>query len=130
MSSVRVISPDWTGILARLQSWADSLVASESNVLGVLLYGSLARDDYVPGSDGDLVVIIRESQDEPVERAALFRAPRIGLPVDLTVYTEAELSRFLTEELPFLKRALTEGRWLATASGWEHPSPAVNKTTN
>jgi hypothetical protein len=80
--------------------------------------------------DGDLVVIIRESQDEPVERAALFRAPRIGLPVDLTVYTEAELSRFLTEELPFLKRALTEGRWLATASGWEHPSPSASKTTN
>ena len=130
MSSVRVISPDWTGILARLQSWADSLVASDTNVLGVLLYGSLARNDHVPGSDGDLIVIISESQDEPAERAVRFRARRIGLPVDLTVYTEEELSRFLTEDLPFLKRALTEGRWLATASGWKHPRLAVSKTRN
>lgn len=121
MSSVRVISPDWTGILNRLQSWAGGLVASSDNVLGVLLHGSLARDDYVPGSDGDLIVIVKSSQDEPAERAARFRAPRIGLPVDLTVYTEAELSRFLSEGLPFLKRALTEGRWLANEPGWEHP---------
>jgi len=118
---VRVISPDWTGILDRLQSWADGLVASGTNVLGVLLYGSLARDDYVPGSDGDVIIIVKEALDEPSERAGLFRTPRIGVPVDLTVYSEEELARFLDERLPFLKRALTEGRWLATAPGWELP---------
>jgi len=118
---VRVISPDWAGILDRLQSWANGLVATGTDVLGVLLYGSLARDDYVPGSDGDLIIIVKESQDEPAERAGRYRPLHIGLPVDLTVYTEAELSRFLKESLPFLKRALTEGRWLATAPGWERP---------
>ena len=121
MSSVRVISPDWTGILDRLQTWADGLVASEINVLGVLLYGSLARNDYVPGSDGDLIIVVKESKDKPADRAAGLRTPRIGLPVDLTVYTETELSSLLNEGLPFLKRALTEGRWLATEPGWKHP---------
>jgi predicted nucleotidyltransferase len=121
MSSVRVISPDWTGILAQLQSWADSLVASDTNVLGVLLYGSLARDDYVPGSDGDLILVIKESRETPDERPAHYQTPRVGIPVDLTVYTEEELSHLLDERLPFLKRAIAEGRWLATAPGWKHP---------
>ena len=121
MSSVRIISPDWTGILDRLQSWADDLVASGKDVLGVLLYGSLARGNHAPGSDGDLIIVVSESNEEPAERAVQFRTPRIGLPVDLTVYTEAELSRLITEKLPFLKQAMTEGRWLATAPEWEHP---------
>lgn len=121
MNSVRVISPDWTGILDRLQSWADGLVASGTNVLGVLLYGSLARGDYVPGSDGDVIIIVKEALDEPAERADLFRTPRIGIPVDLTVYTEAELAHFREENLPFLNRALAEGRWLATETGWDSP---------
>jgi predicted nucleotidyltransferase len=121
MSSVRVISPDWTGILDRLQSWADDLVASDTNVLGVLLYGSLARDDHAPGSDGDLIIVVEDSQDDPADRACRLRIPRIGVPVDLTVYTDAELSHLISEKLPFLKRAMAEGRWLATAPGWKNP---------
>jgi hypothetical protein len=45
----------------------------------------------------------------------------MGVPVDLTVYTDAELSRFFAEGLPFLRRALKEGRWLVTAPGWAPP---------
>ena len=121
MSSVRVISPDWKRILDRLQSWADDLVAAENDVLGVLLYGSLARGDHAPGSDCDVIIVVRESREEPAERGRRFTPSRIGLPVDLTIYTGDELSRLLVEELPFLIRAMSEGRWLATAPGWEHP---------
>jgi predicted nucleotidyltransferase len=121
MSSVRVISPDWTAIREGLQSWADGLVAVERNVLGVLLYGSLARDDHVPGSDGDLMLVVKQSRETPDERPAHYQTPRVGIPVDLTVYTEEELSRLLDERLPFLERAIAEGRWLATAPGWKHP---------
>jgi predicted nucleotidyltransferase len=121
MSSVRVISPDWTVIRQGLQSWADGLVAEDGNVLGVLLYGSLARDDHVPGSDGDLILIIKESPERGDRRAERYQLPRIGIPVDLTVYTDEELSRFIAERLPFLRRALAEGRWLATTPGWKRP---------
>jgi predicted nucleotidyltransferase len=119
---VRVISPDWAGILDRLRSWADDLVASDSNVLGVLLFGSIARDDHVPGSDADLIVIVRDSHTPPAERPSRYDVPRMGLPVDVTVYTVAELRRFLSERLAFLCRAMSEGRWLATATGWSPPA--------
>ena len=121
MSSVRVISPDWPAIFDRLQTWADDLVDADVNIFGVLLYGSLARGDHVPGSDGDLIIVVKESQHAPAERAGRLRVPPLGVPVDLTVYTEAELSRFSIEGLPFLRRALKEGRWLATAPGWTPP---------
>jgi predicted nucleotidyltransferase len=121
MSSVRVISPDWATIFDRLQSWAEDLVTADENVVGVLLYGSLARGDHVPGSDGDLIIVVEESQHEPSERPGQFRPPRMGVPVDLTVYTASELARFFAEGLPFLTRALREGRWLVTAPDWTLP---------
>ncbi len=121
MSSVRVISPDWTGILDRLQSWADQIVASDESVLAVLLYGSLAREHHAPGSDADVIVVLESSETPPAERAERLPPPRIGLATDITVYTEKELSRLVAEGFPFLTRALTEGRWLAMAPGWKHP---------
>jgi predicted nucleotidyltransferase len=123
---VRIISPDWAGIQARLQSWANGLVASDSNVLGVLLFGSLARDDHVPGSDADLIVIVKESRSRPAERPSLYDVPPIGLPVDVTVYTVDELRQLLADGLPFLHRAVSEGRWLATAKGLASPLPSID----
>lgn len=121
MPSVRVISPDWHVILGAACGWAKALVESDDNVCGVLLFGSLARDEHAPGSDADLLVVLRSSPAPPAERAARLPALRLSIPADLVVYTETELEELLAEGLPFLRRALGEGRWLARRQGWQPP---------
>jgi len=118
LSSVRVISVDWTAVRSGLARWAEGLVREDPNVLGVLLYGSLARDDHVPGSDADLLVVVESSPHPSRERPEHLPSPLVPIPADVIVYTKRELRRFLGEGLPFLRRALREGRWLAVAPGW------------
>jgi len=88
-------------------------------VLGVLLYGSLARGDYAPGSDADLLVVLSDSSEPPANRPPLL--PVLGLPIchELLVYTEDELEQ--RANLPFLRRVLAEGRWLSQRTDWQPP---------
>jgi predicted nucleotidyltransferase len=110
---VRLLSPDWRGVFLALEAWAEALVGADPTVLGVLLYGSLARGDYAPGSDADLIVVVTDSPYPPAERP--HRLPSLRLPIcyEILVYTEAELSRLQQQGLPFVRRALAEGKWLA-----------------
>lgn len=120
MSSVRVRSPDWNLVFSRLEAWARALVDSDPRVLGVLLYGSLARGNHAPGSDADLLIVVDRSPFP-----ARFRAqhlPRLRLPVchEELVYTEDEMRQLGADGNHFLHRALREGRWLACRQSW-HP---------
>lgn len=79
----------------------------------VVLFGSQARGDAGAGSDLDLLVI--QESDLPRHRRSvpLYRALREYLfPIDVTVYTPAEIEEY--RELPgsFLTTALREGRVL------------------
>ena len=121
MSSVRVVLPDWRAVFSSLEAWARGLVRDDPAVLGVLLYGSLARGDYAPGSDADLLVVLHESPQQPAERSGLLAPLRLPICYDVVVYTEEELTRLLARSLPFLRRVLSEGRWLSRRVGWEAP---------
>ena len=68
-----------------------------------VLFGSLQRGDAVPGSDADVLLTTDLSFSE---RAAVYRPEDIGIPVDLFVYTCAELA----DGNRFVSRALAEGR--------------------
>ena len=48
LPSVRVLSPDWRKVFRAVEDWATALAGADPNVLGVLLYGSLARGDSRP----------------------------------------------------------------------------------
>lgn len=123
LPSVRVLSPDWRKVFLGLEDWAKALAGADPNVLGVLLYGSLARGDYAPGSDADLIVVVTDSSYRPGERA--YHLPPLRLPIchEILVYTEGELSRLQQEDLPFVRRALAEGRWLAGRGPLEAAPP-------
>lgn len=127
LPSVRVLSPDWREVVLALEAWAEALAADPA-VLGVLLYGSLARGDYAPGSDADLMVIVTDSPYLPAERP--WHLPSLRLPIchQILVYTAAELSRLQQEGSPFVRRALAEGRWLA-GRGPADFSPARPETS-
>jgi uncharacterized protein len=115
LPSVRVLSPDWRKVFRALQDWAAALTGADPNVLGVLLYGSLARGDYAPGSDADLIVVVADSPYPPAERPDHLPPLRLPICYEILVYTEAELSRLQQEDWPFVRRALAEGKWLAVS---------------
>lgn len=128
MSSVRVVCPDWAAVFASLNAWAEELVRADPAVLGVLLYGSLARGDYAPGSDADLLVVLRDSPHEPAERSRFLAPLRLPICYEVLVYTEEELTRLLDGGLPLLRRALADGRWLSRRAGWQPPLPGRGRT--
>lgn len=65
----------------------------------VVLFGSLARGDAVPGSDADVLVVLTEESPlalrHPLDRYEEIKAalPPIGMPVDAFPLTERELAK-------------------------------------
>lgn len=122
MLSVRVVSPDWAAVEGRLARWADEFVHADPTVLGVALFGSLARGDHAPGSDADLLVVVSSSPHPPRERAD--HLPPLRLPIchQAIVYSAGELARLAAAGQPFVRRVLAEARWLARQPGWSLPA--------
>ncbi len=82
--------PDAREVDQAVRQWARRVAALHPDVLRVGYFGSYARGDWGPGSDVDLIVVVR-SCDEPFERrAARLDATGLPVPADVLVYTEAE----------------------------------------
>ena len=82
--------------IAELRDAAQRLVANDGRVLAVGLFGSLAREQALPSSDADvLIVLSTHSQprwfDRIAEYAEAFNAT--SLPVEPFTYTQDELER-------------------------------------
>lgn len=75
-----------------------------------VLFGSLQRGDAVPGSDADVLLVLCASDLPFTDRAAAYRPEGVGIPVDLFVYTRAELDDMPAGGKRFVSRALAEGR--------------------
>ena len=79
------------------------------------LFGSYATGAYAPGSDIDLLVLVRHS-DQPrwFMRAAAFDTTALPLGADLFVYTEAEADR-MRHTSPWFQHVLGTIVWIDEA---------------
>ena len=78
----------------KLQSAVDRIVANLASPARVILFGSQARGEADKDSDLDLMVIERELPNKAAEYLRLKAAiGRIGVGVDLLLYSEAEFDR-------------------------------------
>lgn len=84
----------------------------------IILFGSYASGEPTPDSDVDLLVVMEDGK-RPAERrmlvSRLFR-PR-PFPMDILVYTPAEIQRALASHDPFILEALESGRTLYVRTG-------------
>lgn len=97
---------------------AQRLVAQDARVEQVILFGSLAKGNYGARSDADLCIILRG--DDPrrmIDRGPEFRGAFAGapVPIDLLVYTRAEMERMRQEGSRFAAEVLERGVTLAAA---------------
>ncbi len=117
--NVRVFRLDRDGVVARLRARARVLLESEPDVVEVRLFGSLARGDAHPGSDGDLFVVLRDGAGpflSRIPRLARYFAG-VGIGCDIIAYTESERSALAAGDGTFARAVLEEGIVLAGREG-------------
>jgi len=103
-NSVTVFWLDKDLVLERLRAAVDSL-ASDSNILRIILFGSFAEGRAVPGSDIDIMIVLSSDERPILDRisAYLIYFSGIGIGVDLFPYTLAEMDN------PLARRAAEIG---------------------
>ena len=87
----------------------EALAARRQEVERVLLFGSLATGRAAPGSDADLLVVLRESDRSFVDRIPLYRPEGCPVGVDVFPYTKDEMKSMLAAGNGLIRRALGEG---------------------
>jgi len=99
-------------VVARLRAHAERLLVEDPNVVEVHLFGSLARGDAHPGSDADLLVVVRDGAGPFRNRipAMARHFTGVGVGCDVLVYTEGERARLAGR---FAQAVLDEGIQLA-----------------
>lgn len=74
-----------------------------------VLFGSLCRGDAVPGSDADVLLVLRESALPFRERRVYYAPKNVGIGMDIFAYTRTELDAMYASKNAFVRRALEEG---------------------
>ena len=116
-NTVRVFWLDRTETIAKVREAAERMVHQYPEVQRVILFGSLSRGNAVPGSDADVLVILRSSDLRFLDRSARYRLEDLGIGADVFAYTQEEVDVMLAEGNAFLSEALRSGKELARAEG-------------
>jgi predicted nucleotidyltransferase len=117
MNGVRVRFLNRNEILSRLTARAQELLLLRTDVLEVRLFGSLAKGNHAPGSDADILIVLRDDSRRFTDRIPEFldHFSGVGLTVDIFPYTVDELNQM--KENPFIKSIQKEGMVLSLSSG-------------
>ncbi|HEV8641939.1 MAG TPA: nucleotidyltransferase domain-containing protein [Methylomirabilota bacterium] len=112
MSTVRITYFDKEAVHRALQEYVSALVERHPELEEVILFGSLVAGTPVPGSDVDLMLILRDSDRPFLERIARFPPSRFPVDVDVFPYTRAEIERMTAEGNWLVRSALRTGQTL------------------
>jgi len=95
MNGVKVRFLNRDEIFYRLVDIAKRLLAKESNVIEVSLFGSLAKGNYTPRSDIDIFILLNENSKKFIDRIPGFLDyfEKVGLTVEVFPYTLEEINK-------------------------------------
>ncbi|MEM0384285.1 MAG: nucleotidyltransferase domain-containing protein [Candidatus Caldarchaeum sp.] len=111
-AEVRVFKLDYDAVMAKVRDYARKLVDGGLAEL-VVLIGSLAKGTYTPFSDIDLVIVVRESAEKPVDRIPRYIDPSLPLDVEPLVFTVDEFIQTLRTKPLFAAEVAENGLFLA-----------------
>jgi len=108
--SAKVVFLDKDKILPQLFTAAKRLRV-DPNVVDVRLFGSLSKGDYVPGSDADVLIVLKNDARRMIDRIPeyLNYFMNVELPVDVFPYTENEVQKMQEESNGLIREALENG---------------------
>jgi predicted nucleotidyltransferase len=106
--SVRIFKLDEKEVILKLKNWAKKF-SNDENVLAVILFGSLSRNEATPASDADILILLKESNKRFDNRIPEFLPDGIAISVDVFPYTIEEFKRSIKENWGIGKVALNEG---------------------
>ena len=71
----------------------------DKNILKIILFGSLAEKRAVPGSDADILIILKRDDKPLMDRIAKWsKRFSLDFPVEIFPYTEKELDNPIAQE--------------------------------
>ena len=111
MSEIKVFKLDYEAVLKKLREYAKRKLSS--NVMAIVLIGSLARGDYTAFSDADIVIIVKNDSRRFVDRIAEYIDTDLGIDVEPRVYTVDEIMGMCKERRRIVKEIAEHGILLA-----------------
>ena len=102
--------PDAQEVNRAVRRWASQMMREHLEVVRIGYFGSYARGDWGVGSDLDLVVVVRKSDQPFLRRAIDYDATGLPVPADVLVYTEEEWEALRREQ--FIQTLEREVIWL------------------
>jgi len=103
-NSVRVFWLKADQLIEDLKKIARDVGRKDENVVKIVLFGSLAEGKAVPGSDADILILLKESEKPFLSRIAEWMEKfSINFPVEVFPYTLGE------SDNPIIKEALESG---------------------
>jgi len=82
--------PDAQTVDQAIRRWADKVGQRREDVERIGYFGSYARGNWGVGSDLDVIIVVRSSEQPFERRAAEWDLTEFPVPVDVLVYTERE----------------------------------------
>lgn len=99
-------------VLAELRTWVEEQRKVHPELLRAGLFGSYAKGTHAPGSDIDLLLLVRSSKERRwFMRSSDFDQAGLSVGADLFVYTEAEAARMKSSNAWF-RHVLKELVWI------------------
>jgi predicted nucleotidyltransferase len=111
-AKVRVFRLNYEEVIRKVRAYARGLVV-KNLAETVILIGSLAKGNYSPFSDIDLLIIVKEAKGRPIDRIPDYISSQLPLDVEPRVLSEEEFLDLARKKRRLIKEALENGILLA-----------------
>ena len=82
--------PDAEQVVQALRKWAEQAARDRRGIMRIGYFGSYARNEEGVGSDLDVVVVVKSSEEPFERRSVKWDVSGLPVPADVLVYTEHE----------------------------------------
>jgi predicted nucleotidyltransferase len=104
LSSVKVRFLDPGRPIEALKRISHEILKRDPNILGIYLFGSLVKGTYAPGSDADILILLKDDQRRFIDRIPEFLRHYLNAPIatDVFPYTKQEIQQMIADQNPFI----------------------------